>query len=750
MPGILLYDFVPSETIRDWSVFDRGIKMFGRFTSGRSGLVLVATTMAIAFGCSGQPPSNTCSANGVGGVTGTDPCTTGGAGTGGAPSLGGSMGVGDSGTEVADATAAGGTNDDPGTVTPAGIVSFASGGESLQVLAVPGQVMVFFSPEVTADNVSQLIEGIGAVRLAEGLNGNRYLVQVPVGSEGQYIASVTGDGRILGAYPNVISSNLAATVLEDSLNGGCRSQHALGVMAAYAAGSNGGVVACSPVSAYTNLCFDSAKPCLPSTFQVPDAGTAMMVYYHEYDVNNKIETTLALGRGGGDSQHVNVSFGPRVDSVELALCKANPTVCSLCSSTGGGSTSCCLTPDGDYLVPTNHPCLGQAQSIAITGYSVAWTSRLHVLATYCGQYFSTPDTCNAVLAMAAGNDSLPLTAPVIGGNAIIVGVPPSDRNRIWNGNYVPGTDKDFVLGANSAAVAEAGGTSFASPFVLGLVSQKADDLRQSNVLQSNAVADAEALCMVKNAAMAGVTLDDNAYGNIADRFRCCLDQPGTTWNPNAQPPACECPLAGQTWNANAQPPACQCPPGTTKDAQGCKCPDGSTWNATANACPCPSCQTWNPSAQPPACECPSGTVYTGIPAQNGNLSLTMSQYPANSTISHRQDGSLVLTGTDPKLNVVDIDTSQLGNLVVNFPAGSCMVVNVTGTTVAWSGGDTIANGLDCSTVNDQCNRIAFNMYEATNVAMSGTTVQSLLLAPFAAASVAGSCRQPINCGGITW
>ena len=62
---------------------------------------------------------------------------------------------------------------------------------------------------------------------------------------------------------------------------------------------------------------------------------------------------------------------------------------------------------------------------------------------------------------------------------------------------------------------------------------------------------------------------------------------GQTWNPSAQPPACECP-AGQTWNPNAQPPACECPSGTTNVSQGCVCPDGSPWNAIEMTCPCGS------------------------------------------------------------------------------------------------------------------------------------------------------------------
>lgn len=71
---------------------------------------------------------------------------------------------------------------------------------------------------------------------------------------------------------------------------------------------------------------------------------------------------------------------------------------------------------------------------------------------------------------------------------------------------------------------------------------------------------------------------------------------------------------GATWNPNADPPACECPAGTTKDdvAHVCKCPDGSSWDTVAQACPCPGGLTWNPNANPPACECPAGMTWDPV------------------------------------------------------------------------------------------------------------------------------------------
>jgi hypothetical protein len=79
---------------------------------------------------------------------------------------------------------------------------------------------------------------------------------------------------------------------------------------------------------------------------------------------------------------------------------------------------------------------------------------------------------------------------------------------------------------------------------------KADELRNIGDPNLSAVADVEAVCMVKSAAIQSAAgqyaFDDAVYSRIAER--CCLDRTGTSWNLNSQPPTCECP-SGQTWNA---------------------------------------------------------------------------------------------------------------------------------------------------------------------------------------------------------
>jgi hypothetical protein len=471
--------------------------------------------------------------------------------------------------------------------------------------------MVFFRPEATADDVSQLIEGAGAVRLAAGSYGDRYLVQVPIGSEGKYIATVTGDSRVLDAFPNVISSDFSATILEGI---SCETEHADDVIAAFAAGSTDGTtgetVACVPVS----LMYDPSGQGLSST-----------VKYIESDITDAIERATRLG-GSGSSLYINASFGPNVVEIEWALCKENPTVC-------GPIESC---------PPLSHPCLYRAQDIAKTGLVEAWKARLRVLATRCGSSVLN-NTCKAVLAMAAGNDYLQLDAVlaavrdaglanVLHANAVIVGVP-LDLTRAWNGNYAPTGDDDFVLGANSAAVAEGGGTSFASPFVLGLTFRKANELRDPNDPDLTAVVDAEALCMVKKASTNRGKLADGDYGKISER--CCLNRPESE---RAQDEKIHCCRPGQTWNANAQPPACECPA-------------GQTWNAATNACEpkpdggvCPAEMTVNPTSGK-CVEVYTGTLTFCANACSGSPCLTMDCTTSPAIFLVDEQGEVTLPGS---------------------------------------------------------------------------------------------------------
>ena len=126
---------------------------------------------------------------------------------------------------------------------------------------------------------------------------------------------------------------------------------------------------------------------------------------------------------------------------------------------------------------------------------------------------------------------------------------------------------------------------------------------------------------------------------------------------------------------------------------------------------------------------PSSVNFANLEAQVEGLSIGLSKLPVtNCTVSTNGSGALVLTATDPVLSICSIDGSQLGNVNVNFPAGSSVVVNVTGTNITWGGSVCLNGHCDDST---QADYVVWNMYQATNIAPSGIAIEGSLLAPLA-------------------
>lgn len=113
--------------------------------------------------------------------------------------------------------------------------------------------------------------------------------------------------------------------------------------------------------------------------------------------------------------------------------------------------------------------------------------------------------------------------------------------------------------------------------------------------------------------------------------------------------------------------------------------------------------------------------------QVNNLSTSLAALPTNGTIS----GALMLTGTNATLNVFNITAAQLNTtqVNVNFPAGSSVVVNVSGTSISWVNGSVCLNG-QCSD-SSQADYVLWNMYEATSVYMTGIAIEGSVLAPLA-------------------
>jgi choice-of-anchor A domain-containing protein/uncharacterized repeat protein (TIGR01451 family)/TQXA domain-containing protein len=108
-----------------------------------------------------------------------------------------------------------------------------------------------------------------------------------------------------------------------------------------------------------------------------------------------------------------------------------------------------------------------------------------------------------------------------------------------------------------------------------------------------------------------------------------------------------------------------------------------------------------------------------------NLSTQLGAYSVNGTTTS-QWGGITLTGSDPYLNVFKVsgsDMSSSSSLEINVPNGSVVLVNVSGTTVKWTGGLTV-NGTSITNV-------LYNFYEAANLTIQGIDVRGSVLAPFA-------------------
>ncbi|MCB9737259.1 MAG: choice-of-anchor A family protein [Deltaproteobacteria bacterium] len=109
-------------------------------------------------------------------------------------------------------------------------------------------------------------------------------------------------------------------------------------------------------------------------------------------------------------------------------------------------------------------------------------------------------------------------------------------------------------------------------------------------------------------------------------------------------------------------------------------------------------------------------------------------YESTSSVAelHWWDGNIVLTGTEPDENVFFIDASDpvfappSTAITIDVPAGSRVLVNVSGETVAFGNGEFwLADGVSPGDV-------LFNFYEATSIAIAQFPFRGSILAPFAA------------------
>jgi choice-of-anchor A domain-containing protein len=132
--------------------------------------------------------------------------------------------------------------------------------------------------------------------------------------------------------------------------------------------------------------------------------------------------------------------------------------------------------------------------------------------------------------------------------------------------------------------------------------------------------------------------------------------------------------------------------------------------------------------------------FTTLAATVETLSTKLSQLPQTATATFSNSTLTLTCPANQAQSVFNITGAQFSGANVITISNSCatstMVVNVSGTTIGKSGGGWTLpnNGPLCSTnqsPNDFCERIVWNMYQATSVTMRGFGLQGSLLAPLA-------------------
>jgi choice-of-anchor A domain-containing protein len=108
-----------------------------------------------------------------------------------------------------------------------------------------------------------------------------------------------------------------------------------------------------------------------------------------------------------------------------------------------------------------------------------------------------------------------------------------------------------------------------------------------------------------------------------------------------------------------------------------------------------------------------------------NLSATLAGFPANGTYSSTAS-SLTITGTDPATNVIVVPAAVLSsssNTTVNAPAGSTVIINVTGPQPAI--------GFTLTITGTDSGHVLWNFPQATSLVMKNIEMLGTVLAPAA-------------------
>jgi choice-of-anchor A domain-containing protein len=109
-----------------------------------------------------------------------------------------------------------------------------------------------------------------------------------------------------------------------------------------------------------------------------------------------------------------------------------------------------------------------------------------------------------------------------------------------------------------------------------------------------------------------------------------------------------------------------------------------------------------------------------------SLSTTLAADTANGTVDHSYS-TYTLTGGDSTLNVFNLSDSAYSGATINItaPAGSTVVVNVSGSAASFNGGSINLNGVSQ-------NDVIFNFSAATTLSLASIAFEGTILAPDAA------------------
>ena len=124
-----------------------------------------------------------------------------------------------------------------------------------------------------------------------------------------------------------------------------------------------------------------------------------------------------------------------------------------------------------------------------------------------------------------------------------------------------------------------------------------------------------------------------------------------------------------------------------------------------------------------------------------NLSKEIKNKTVNGTTKF-EFSQLFLEGNDPFLNVFLVDAEDLENatsLVVDYPEGSVVLINIKGKTIDdWSGGIHL-NGQD-GNFQVGCENLIYNFYNAKNIKINQVGVAGTILAPYADINMIGGVQ----------